>query len=139
MPIVAMEQLELLAERKLGRSKEGFAQLIVCMAGSAFVCVDKQQWPMSPSRMLWLPEGVAYTLNATSRASLCCLSFDRASLTRLDMNEVLPEPFIATTNALVWEAVRAKLDTAASVERRDILAQIILMEIRGLRYEVIAD
>lgn len=139
MPIVTMERLELLTERKRGRRKAGFGQLIVCMAGAAVVSVDRQRWPMSPRRMLWLPDGVAYTANAASKASLCCLSFESALLTRLDMNEVLSEPFVATTNDLVWEAVRAKLDTAASVERRDILAQVILMEIRGLRYEVIAE
>jgi len=103
-----------------------WAQLIYARAGVMTVVTAQGAWVVPPQRAVWMPAGMEHAIRCATRLEMCTLDIDASA------NDGLPAGCgVTNVRPLLRELVLAGVEAPGAGPRRELLAALVLEEIRA--------
>ena len=105
------------------------AQLVYAAKGTMQVTTPKGRWLVPPDRAVWVPAGLAHSIDVLADIDMRMLYFDLTWLQREARSESLAAEFVVRVSPLLHQAILALFDDHNTPERTALLLRLAMLEL----------
>src|SRR5579862_2130882 len=105
------------------------AQLVYAARGTMQVTTPKGRWLVPPDRAVWVPAGLAHSIDVLADIDMRTLYFDLAWLSREQQGVGLDKEFVVRVSRLLHETILALFDGRKDSGRTELLIRLAMLEL----------
>jgi AraC-like DNA-binding protein len=105
------------------------AQLVYAARGTMQVTTPKGRWLVPPDRAVWVPSGLAHSIDVLADIEIRTLYFDLAWLKREQQSPDLTHEFVVRVSRLLHETILALFDGRNDADRTTLLIRLAMLEL----------
>ena len=105
------------------------SQLVYAAKGTMQVTTPRGRWLVPPDRAVWVPGGLAHSIDVLADIEMRTLYFELSWLARETRSKSLSSEFVVRVSPLLHQAILALFDARNTAERTELLVRLAVLEL----------
>jgi AraC-like DNA-binding protein/quercetin dioxygenase-like cupin family protein len=105
------------------------SQLVYAAKGTMQVTTPRGRWLVPPDRAVWVPGGLAHSIDVLADIEMRTLYFELSWLAREMRSKSLASEFVVRVSPLLHQAILALFDARNTAERTGLLVRLAVLEL----------